>query len=221
MPYRGGREILPPIVNNLDSPGSPPPEASPSQFLARLVLLQQSDDILLERLWLSGTRPPLHHLPVGIDQELLKVPLDPLQPQQSRLLTLHPLPDGLGLPTIDVRLTQYWKGDTIVDLAKLLNLVIGTRVLASKLIAGKAQDDKFIGVFLRDVLPQCLEPCELRREAAFRGRVNSEDDFAFVLGERVLLRAFVLRREVKKGCCCGHGGDGGDARMLDEQLKRR
>ena len=41
-----------------------------------------------------------------------------------------------------------------------------------------------------DFLVERLEPFELRREAAFRGRVDDQDDFVLEGGERVGLAFF-------------------------------
>jgi hypothetical protein len=59
------------------------------------------------------------------------------------------------------------------------------RVLASKLITRKPDDLKIIRVRRFQVLVKFLEPGKLRCEAAFRGRVDDEDDFVGEVGERV------------------------------------
>jgi hypothetical protein len=100
--------------------------------------IQFIEDGFFERLRLGGARPPTFDLAILSDQELLKVPLDTLHAQQARLLLLHPLVHGLRLVAIDIRLLQHREADAIVDLAEALDLVVGARVLAAELIAGKA-----------------------------------------------------------------------------------
>ena len=150
------------------------------------LLLNLSHNIRLQRFWLRNTSPSLHHLPVSPDQKLLKVPLDPLQPQQAGLLALHPLIHRLHLVSIHVRLPQHREGDTIIHLAELLDLVVGPWILGAELVAGEAEEDELVGVLGGDFLIEVFQALELRREAAFGGRVDDEDYFAAVLGERVL-----------------------------------
>lgn len=95
-------------------------------------------DELLKSLRLGGGGPTTLDLAVTADEELLEVPLDTLDAQDTGLLVLQPVPDGLGLVAVDVDLAQDGKTDTVVDLAKLLNLVVAARVLAGKLVAGEA-----------------------------------------------------------------------------------
>jgi len=84
-----------------------------------------------------------------------------------------------------INLSQHGEANTIVQLAKLLNLVVGAWVLASELIARETDDFKVVGVFGFDVFVELLEALELGGEAAFRGCVYDEDDFAVELGEVV------------------------------------
>lgn len=84
-----------------------------------------------------------------------------------------------------IDLSQHRKANTIVQLAKLLNLIVRARVLATKLIAREPDDFKVVWVFGLDVLVELLEALELGGEAAFRGCVYDEDDFAIELGEVV------------------------------------
>lgn len=55
--------------------------------------------------------------------------------------------------------------------------VLTSRILSSKLITREADDFKVVGVLRLEVLVEFLEPSELGCEAAFRGRVDNEDDF--------------------------------------------
>lgn len=66
-----------------------------------------------------------------------------------------------------INLAQHRETNTIVHLAKLLNLIVGAGVLTTKLIAREAQDFKVIWVLGFQLLVEFLEPFELRGEAAF------------------------------------------------------
>lgn len=84
-----------------------------------------------------------------------------------------------------INLAQHGKTNTIVDLAKRLNLVVGARVLAAKLVAGETENLKVVGVLGLEFLVQLLEAFKLGCEAAFGRRVHDQDDFAVELGEVV------------------------------------
>lgn len=56
----------------------------------------------LQALGLGGASPSALNLAILANQELLKVPLDSLQPHDTGLLGLHPLENGLGLVAVDV-----------------------------------------------------------------------------------------------------------------------
>jgi hypothetical protein len=84
-----------------------------------------------------------------------------------------------------INLSEDWKADTVVDLAELLDLVVGAGVLATELIAWEADNLKVVGVFALDLLVQLLQTFELRCEATFRGGVYDEDDLAVELAEVV------------------------------------
>lgn len=117
------------------------------------LLLNLRNDVLLQCFWLRDAPPPLHNLSIPVDQELLKVPLDALQSQESGLLAFHPFPYRLGFAAVDVRLAQHREADAIVELTKFLDLVVRAWILASELVARKAEDDELVWVFLRDALP--------------------------------------------------------------------
>lgn len=54
-----------------------------------------------------------------------------------------------------------------------------------ELVAGEAQDNEVVRVVRLDFLVEFLEAFELRREAAFGGGVDDQDDFVLEVGERV------------------------------------
>lgn len=66
-----------------------------------------------------------------------------------------------------------------------MDLVIRPGVLASELVARKAEDEKVVGVLGFNGLPEGFETLELGREAAFGGSVDDEDDFALERREGV------------------------------------
>lgn len=150
---------------------------------------QRIKNRLLERLWLSRRRPPPNHLTVLPDQELLKVPLDPLNAKQAGLLLGEPLEERGGGVAVDVDLLHDGEGHAVVDLAEVLDVVVASGLLAAELVAGEAEDLE-LRVLGGDVLVQLLEALVLRGEAAFGGRVDDEDDAALVVGERDLLARF-------------------------------
>lgn len=57
--------------------------------------------------------------------------------------------------------------------------------MVSELIAWKPENGEFSGTFLLDGFVEFFEAGELRREAAFGGCVDDEDDFALVIRQRV------------------------------------
>lgn len=145
------------------------------------LLLNLGEDILLQRLRLGGARPAVLDLAVPADEELLKVPLDALQAQDTGLLLLHPLEDrGCGV-AVDVDLAEDGEGDAVVDLAEALDLLVGAGLLAAELVAGEAEDDKVVGVLLLDFFVELLEAGVLRGEAALGSGVDDEDDLARVV----------------------------------------
>ena len=161
------------------------------QFGLRLPeLLQLVQNRRFQTFWLRHTPPPLLDLTICADQELLKVPFDPLQSQQSRGLLLHPLIHRLRLIAIDIRFAKDWERDAIVDLTELLDGVIRARVLVAKLVAREADNEERFGILGFDLLVEFFETLELGREAAFGGGVHHEDNFALEIGKRVGLALF-------------------------------
>jgi hypothetical protein len=100
----------------------------------------------LDALGLGGAGPAALHLTILADEELLKVPLDALHAQETRLLLLHPLPHGLGLVAIDLGLAEHLVGDLVAEHAEVLDLLVGARVLAAELVAGEGEDFEVGGV---------------------------------------------------------------------------
>lgn len=167
---------------------SPPAKVHPPNLQLRLhwlcgLLRNLLQHITLQGLWLLRTRPPLHDLPVSANQELLKVPLDALHAHQARLLALDVLPQRVRIIAVDLRLTEDGEGDAVVDLAELLDLVVGCWLLAAELVAGEAEDDELAWVRGFDLLVERFEAAVLGGEATLGRGVDDEEDFAGVGGE--------------------------------------
>lgn len=62
-----------------------------------------------------------------------------------------------------------------------------------------------------DGLVELLKAGELGSETAFGGCVDDEDDFAFVVGERVGVSLFVWWSEIVESCGRTHGADKPDS----------
>lgn len=162
--------------------------------------------VAFKSLRLSCAGPSIHNLTISSDQELFEIPLDPLQPHDSRFLTLHPFPHGLGRTPIHIRLPQHGEGNAVIHLAELLDGIVVTGILPGKLITREPEDDEVVLVWCRlDLFPQGFETFKLRGEAALRGGVDNEDDFALMLGEGVIAALLVFGGEFVKVGCGGHG----------------
>jgi hypothetical protein len=57
-------------------------------------------------------------------------------------------------------------------LAERLDIVVGTRLLAAELVAGKSQDEEIVAVRGFDAFVEFFEPFVLGCETAFGGRVD-------------------------------------------------
>lgn len=149
-------------------------------------LLQNS---LLQGLGLGGASPATLDVTIPANEELLKVPLDNLQAQQARLLLLEPGEQRVGVVAVDIGLLHDGEADAIVDLAEVLDLIVGAGLLGAELVAGEAEDLKVFGVLGLDALVDLLETFVLRCETTLGGSVDDEDDLALVVGGRDLLSA--------------------------------
>jgi len=81
---------------------------------------------------------PLHHLPLLVNKELGKVPLDE-GAQSAALLALHVLPQGMSIIPIDIDLTGHVKLHIIL-LDELLDLRLRPRLLIRELVTWKSQN---------------------------------------------------------------------------------
>lgn len=149
-----------------------------SAFLPLLNFLQYC---ILQSFWLRRARPPPHHFPVAIDEELLKIPFDALQTHEPRFLALHPLPHWLGVVSVDVGLAQDGEGDTVVELTETLDLLVGAGVLGQELVAGETQDLELVRVLGLDLLVERFQAGVLGGEAALGGGVDRQHHLALVL----------------------------------------
>jgi hypothetical protein len=144
---------------------------------------------LLKTLWLGSASPSALDLSITANEELLKVPLDALETEETSLLVLEPGPEGVGVVTVDLGLLHDGEAHAVVDLAELLDVIVGAGLLAAELVAGEAEDDKVLRVLGLEVGPELLEAGVLRGEAALGSCVDDEDDLALVVGEGNLLAA--------------------------------
>ena len=103
--------------------------------------------------------PALLHLSIGSDQELLEIPFDSLQAQEARLRLLHPRPHRLSSGAVDVCLAEDRKGDAVVQLAEVLDIVVASGVLIAKLVAGET-DELDVGVACPELYPDESEEHE-------------------------------------------------------------
>lgn len=152
-------------------------------------LLQLLDDGLLDGVGRGCGRPAVENVAVAADEELFKVPLDALEAHDARLLPLHPLVERVRVVAVHFGLAKDGEGDAVVDLAEVLDLVVGAGLLRAELIARESEDGEVVAVACAQVLVQLLEALVLRRQAALRRRIDDKDDLALVLVERILLAA--------------------------------
>jgi len=146
-------------------------------------LVQLGENPGLQALGRDGGRKPRLDLAIPPDQELLEVPLDPLQPEHAGLLALHPLVQRIGVGAVDLGLAQDGEGHAVVELAEALDVVVGAGLLVAELVAGEAEDLE-VRVGGAEGFVQLLETLVLRRQTAFRGDVDDQDDVAFVIAQR-------------------------------------
>lgn len=104
--------------------------------------LQLGLDGTLQLIWCAGAGPALLDLAISSDQKLLKVPLDPLEAHKTWLFALHPLPHWLCLVTVDISLAENWEGNSVVELAEALDIIVAAGVLTAELIARETDDFK-------------------------------------------------------------------------------
>lgn len=146
--------------------------------------LDSLNDLVLELLGFSGASPAVDNLAVTADQELLKVPLDPLKTKQARLLLLQPLIQGVRIVAVDVDLGHDGERRLLIQRAEVLDLLVAAGLLAAELVAGEADDGEVVGVLLLEGLVDGLEVLVLVGEAALGSRVDDQDDLALVVGQR-------------------------------------
>ena len=158
--------------------------------LSRGSLLNLSQNISLQALWFGKAAPSGDDSAIAADQELLKIPLDPLHAHDAWCLALHPVPHGLGLVAVDVSLAEDGEGNAVVELAERLDLGVCVWILGIELVAREAEDDELVRVGGCHFLVERFQPRKLRSEAAFRGSVDDENHFACVLRQRVGFACF-------------------------------
>ncbi len=156
----------------------------------RDLLSQQLLNVRTNPLRRRRGRVALHHLAILVDQKLGEIPLDGIA-EQAALFAFQKFVERMFVSTVDIDLGEQRKIDPIIDLAKRLDLVVIAGLLMSKLVAGEG---KRFETALLVFCVEFLQALVLRREAAFAGRVDNQQDFAFVGGK------FLLFTVVQ---CCG------------------
>jgi hypothetical protein len=162
-----------------------------------VALLQLFQDRFLQRLGLRCRCPTVFDLSIFANQELFKIPFDPLQAHDSRLGVLHPLPQRIRIISIDLCLAQDGKGDTVIELTERLDIIVGSWLLPAELVAGKSEDEEIVRVFRCHFLVQGFESGVLRSKPTFGSYVDDEDNFVGERGERVWFALF-CRRMISK-----------------------
>ena len=152
-------------------------------------LLQLLENCRLQGLGLSCAGPATLDKTISADEELLEVPLHHLQAQQTGLLLLEPGEEGVGVVAVDLGLLHDGEANAIVKLAEALDLVVGTGLLGTELVAREAEDLEVLRVLCLDALVDLLQTFVLRGEATLGGGVDDEDYFALVVGSRNFLAA--------------------------------
>lgn len=109
-----------------------------------LGVLQLLQDRLLQALWLGGAGPSALDLAIPANQELLKVPLDPLHSKKTWLRLLQPIVQWARRVSVHVDLAHDGEGNAIVDQAEVLDVIVGAGLLGSELVAWEAEDLEFI-----------------------------------------------------------------------------
>jgi hypothetical protein len=154
-----------------------------------ILLLKLRDNGRLEGIGLGGAGPATLDLAVAADEELFKVPLHALEAQDAGLLLLEPVVEGRGVVAVDIDLAHDGEADAIVDQAKVLDVVVGSGLLAAELVAREAKEYNIVVVLVAELLVELLESFVLRGETALGGGVDDEDDLALVVLEVNLLVA--------------------------------
>ena len=183
-------------------------------FAAFIPPLQQLLNRLFQGARLHCGLKALHHFTLAVDEEFREVPLDvglrgvcrialrehPVEQLGERMLgsesgkaclTLQPLVDGVRILAVDLNLGHQGEGDTVIQTAELLYLLVGARLLMAELVAREANDDEALLLLL---LIERLQSVVLRREATLRCGVDNEKNLALVVGKVHFLSL------VRQGC---------------------
>src|SRR3984957_4512762 len=146
-------------------------------------LSQQRDNVRLHGFWFvhRAVAPEYHTLPV--DQKLGEIPFDGLATQDSRLLLLEVLVQGMRVRTVDFNLGKHRKRHPIARRAEALDLGLIARLLLAKLVTGKAEHAE---TALVKLVMQGLQSRILRREAALAGHVDDQHDLLAIRREALL-----------------------------------
>ena len=160
-------------------------------------LVQQSFDILLNAVRLSGGSVSIDGNAVLSDQELGEVPLDPIHAHESALLRLEPLVQRISGIAVHVDLCKDVPFHFVLD-QELLNVDRTSGLLVVKLVARESQDLQTAIFELVVHLVQLLVVC--LRQAAVRGHVHDQDRMTLVLLEGDWIVVQIVDREVIYRC---------------------
>ncbi len=135
----------------------------------------------------------MNWLPLAIDEELRKIPLNAFGTEQSGLRILQITVQRMRRSTVDIDLGKHWERHAIIEAAKIPDFLFVAWLLASELIAGEAEDDKsLILVFFVNRFQSGI----LRREPAFAGDIDNQQHLAAKIAEIFVLPVNRLCRKV-------------------------
>jgi hypothetical protein len=104
-------------------------------------------DILLNAHRGSGRSVAIHYTSLLVNQELGEVPLDAVS-EKATLAGFQKLVEGRSIVTIHINLVKNGVFSLEACAGKLDNLLVGTRLLATKLVAWESQDFKALVLVL-------------------------------------------------------------------------
>jgi hypothetical protein len=100
--------------------------------------------------------------------------------------------EGRSLGAIHINFRKHRKRNAIVEIAELLDLIIGAGLLPTELIARKPENREAL---IFKFLVQSFEPSILGREPTLAGDIHHERNLVRVLRERIVLRLGIFYGE--------------------------
>ena len=114
-------------------------------------------------------------------------------PSSESLLLLEELKQGVGIGSVDLHFLEAGELSAEVELAELMDALVGAGSLLTELVAGEVEDDEVLRAVL---LVEFLQLFILRCEAALGCCVHDEQHFVGVLFQRNVLSFSVLDSEI-------------------------